>query len=118
MEQITLEGKLLFPSEYLSAFDLNGKDVTVEIEAVQVAELMMQGGLKKSKPLVFFKGAKKKLVLNKTNGQTIAAMIGGNVDNWPGNRITLFPTKVKCGRETVDAIRVRPIKPEPTNGTA
>ena len=37
-----------------------------------------------------FEGAKKKLVLNRTNGECLKALFGRNVDDWIGKRITLY----------------------------
>lgn len=111
-ESITMEGKLLFPSEYIAAADLKGKDVTLTVSRVELSELRMEGGGKKVKPLIFFQGANKKLVLNKTNAKTIAALHGGAVEGWVGKRITLYPTKARFGSSTVDAVRVRDQAPQ------
>lgn len=99
--------KLLFPSEYVGAHDLNGRDYTVTMASVTVQELMMQGGVKDKKPVVTFSDAKKKLILNKTNARTVAALYGNDTEAWKGQKITLYPTTTKCGRETVECIRIR-----------
>lgn len=99
--------KLLFPSNYVGAHDLKGKDVTLTIEAVAIEELTMAGGKTENKPIVRFKGASKALVLNKTNAKSIAKQHGKTTDDWIGKQITLYPTTTKCGRETVDCIRIR-----------
>ncbi len=99
--------KLLFPSDYVGAHDLGGEDKTVTVAKVSVQELTMQGGATEQKPVVEFSDAKKKLVLNKTNAAIVAKLHGTNTDDWVGKRITLYPTKTKCGRDVVDCIRVR-----------
>jgi len=104
---------LLFPSLYLRAADLCGRHTTVEIDRVTPEELTMRGGSKKTKGVVYLRrpnnGEKldKRLVLNRTNADTIVAMYGSETDNWIGRSITLFPAKASFGRETVDAIRVK-----------
>lgn len=115
---ITLKGELLFPTEYVAAAELKGRDVTLTIARVQVDELQRKGSsAKERKPIIYFTETKKKLVLNKTNAKTIAALYGGEVSAWAGKRITLFPTTDKFGRETVDCIRIRPKAP-PAKGQA
>ena len=51
----------------------------------------------------------KKLWCNITNGRTIAHLYG-NVENWIGKKITLYPTV--DGRNKKDCIRVRPEVPK------
>lgn len=99
--------RLMFPSRFICSADLMGKDRTVTIDRVAVEELQMVGGKTEAKPVCYFAGAKKALVLNKTNAKTIAKLHGTQTDEWAGKSITLFPTTTKFGRETVDCIRVR-----------
>lgn len=112
--KVTLGGELMFPSDYVAAVEFKGKDVTLTIVSVKLEELVMVGGTKKKKPVVCFAETKKKLVLNKTNADSIAVMYGGEARTWAGKRITLYPTKAKFGREMVDAIRVREVVPQQT----
>ena len=106
--------KLLHPNDYLGAHDLNGQDFTLTIkEVLRDQELIMQGGVKEKKPVLTFEKAKKKLVLNKTNAKAIASLHGADIDNWPGKAITIYPSKTKCGRDTVDCVRVRATVAEP-----
>lgn len=98
---------LLFPSKYLQAGDLKGKQVTVAIEAIDPrGELQVAGGKSETKPVVRLKGAKKDWVLNKTNAKIIAKLYGNEVTAWIGKHITLYATKVRFGPELVEAIRV------------
>jgi hypothetical protein len=99
---------LLFPSKYLKAADLRGKDVTVTIRDIDPrGELQMRNGAKEHKPIVTFNGTEKLWVMNKTNAQSIAKVYGPEIMQWIGKRVTLYPTRVQCGRNEVDAIRVR-----------
>ena len=102
----------MFDSEYLANWDLDG-DVTVEISKVVAGEVGgEQGRDKEHKPILYFKGAKKGMVLNKTNGKAIAGMYGTDTDEWIGQSITLFSTTCDAFGDTVDCIRVRPQKPK------
>lgn len=126
--KVLLAGELMFPSDYLSAVEFKGRDVTLTVTGVKMEELKMKGGKAESKPVLTFKETKKKLVCNKTNADSIAQMYGTEATAWVGKRVTLFPTKTQCGRDTVDCIRVRekvpggakpaPVLPGPDEGDA
>lgn len=103
--------KSFFDRDYLYAFDLQGRDVTVTIDRVTAGELTSVGGRKTKKPLCYFVGKTKPLAVNATNGKTVASLYGTNTDDWKGKRITLYPTTTQMGGETVDCIRIRPIVP-------
>lgn len=105
--------------DYMFAFDLQGKDVTVTIDRVVAGELTGQGGRKSKKPLCYFRESKsgKPLALNATNCKTIAAMYGNDTDGWVGKRVTLYPTTTQMGGETMECIRVRPQVPKQAGQT-
>lgn len=98
--------------EYMYAFDLNGRDVTVTIERVVAGELN-NGTKKNKKPLAYFKESKsgKPLALNATNCKTIAGMYGPDTDDWIGKRVTLFPTTTNSPEGVVECVRIRPKVP-------
>lgn len=108
MARPLLEGQILFPSNFLCAEDLKGKDATVAIESVGIDDLMCQGGKKKKSFLIAFAGKQKKLVCNKTNAVAIADIHGQEAKAWIGKKITIYPTTCKFGKDTVSCIRVRP----------
>ena len=117
----TLNGVLLFPSEYISSIELKGKDVCVKIAAVRFESLIMRAKngkvVKQNKPVLSFERTRKRMVLNSTNSGTIADMHGTDADHWVGKLITLYPTVCDVGREkNVPCIRVRDTRPrtEPT----
>ena len=102
-----------FPSKYLKCADLQGKAVTVKVERVEIEEI---GNDKR--PIAYFYGKEKGLVLNKTNANVIADMYGDDTDAWDGKMITLRPTRVDFKGERVDAIRVEFHQPEPVKAKA
>lgn len=118
--------RLLYPSEFLAAVDLHGKDATLTIRRVITEDLKTNKGSEK-KPVVYFEetkaraeksGAKeKRLVLNKTNALVIAKIYGYEADDWRGKRITLYPTTCDAFGEQKDCIRVRPTAPPPAPTT-
>lgn len=105
----------LMPSpDFLSEAEFVGEDgkyreFDLAIAAVTREELQLPGrsGLI-PKIVVAFEGAKKRLVLNKTNASAIKSQHGGEVANWLGKKITLFYNPgVRMGREVVGGVRVR-----------
>src|SRR5690348_13375927 len=85
-----------FESKHLKASDFPpGLKITVTIERVEV-ETIGQGKDQTNKPVVYFSGKKKGLVLNVTNANMITEIAGGNTETeeWTGLRIALYSTKV------------------------
>jgi hypothetical protein len=105
----------LFPSKFVKAADLNGKTITLTIAKLVVEELG-HGNEKERKPVLYFQKATKGLVLNRTNAMTIASLYGDESDDWPGKRISIYPTRVRAFGSMQDTIRVReeiPAEPKP-----
>lgn len=122
LKKVQLGAELLHPNDYVCALELKGKDATVTINKVVFEELRKIGqrGVEDEKervPVLLFSETPKKLILNKTNASSIAVLYGTQASEWVGKRVTLYPTRVKCGRDTVDAIRVREVVP-PAKGAA
>ncbi len=103
---ITMKGELMFPSQYLAAPDLGGKYVTVTIEKIERQALKTTKG-DEDKWVMFMKGAKKKLVLNKTNARTIAELHGPKAEKWVGKQVVLFASTCQAFGKITDCIRVR-----------
>lgn len=91
-----------FPSKYLKASDLQGRQVTVKMDR---AEYETIGDDRKL--ILYFQGKEKGMVLNKTNANNIGFIYGPNTDDWHGAEITLFEAMVDFQGKTVPAIRVR-----------
>ena len=100
----------VFPSNYVKASDLDGKPCPLTIRTCVLEELG-QGSDKETKPVVYFNGRQKGLVLNKTNANVIAEAYGDETTNWEGKPVEVFPTQVQFKGKLVDGIRVR-IQPE------
>ena len=93
----------LFPSKYLTAADLNGQSIRATIAGVTPEQM----GQNEIKPCVMFAELQKRLVLNKTNGLTIASLHGTETDHWIGKVVELYSDKVMVQGEIKDCIRVR-----------
>jgi len=98
-----MDYEAMFPSRFLKAADLQGKEHTVKIAVVTI-EKMPDG---KTKGMISFEGATKEWMLNRTNAEALAAMFGRNTDEWIGKRVTLFPKTVEAFGEEVSAVRIK-----------
>ena len=96
-----------FPSKYLAASDIPVGGVTVTIESYEVTDIG-QGERKQRKPVLYFRNAKKGLILNKTNARTIEAIFGTDeLDDWVGQPVTLVARVVEFQGDEVEAIRIK-----------
>lgn len=111
----------IFPSKYLRAADLNGHEPVVTIDRVAMETLGDD-----RKPVVYFKGKDKGVVLNKTNFNAIEDISGEeDTDNWGGTKVKLVVVKVEFQGKRVPAIRIeeagappKPRTPEPVDTPA
>ncbi len=94
-----------FPSNYLKASDLKGQQPVVTIDRVEFEPV---GRDKEMKPILYFVGKEKGMVLNKTNANNIKNLAGSpNTEDWSGFSIRLFATHVEFAGEQVEAIRIK-----------
>jgi hypothetical protein len=108
----------LFPSRYLKADDLHGKAARVTISQVDFEALRQRDGTQKVSALVYFAGARKCLVLNKTQATEIAEIAGSKeFDKWPGTVIQIAPGRAPNGKPTIVVSRPAPQPANGTNGT-
>jgi hypothetical protein len=91
-----------FPSRWLKALDIKGKRIPVTL--ANVAEEEVGDGVK---PVLYFEGKEKGLVLNKTNAEILKDAYGPETDDWAGQKAILGTHKVR-GRDgnLVDGITV------------
>lgn len=110
--------RTMFDERWVKAWDLGGKPVTVTIVKVEAGvienpkEKVNDKPKRQRLPIVWFKGAKKPLGLNKTNAQTIAKMYGNRTEDWLGKTVTIFPTTTQAFGEEKDCIRIKPAVPK------
>ena len=91
-----------FPSEYLKASDLSGRQVDVVISHVEMRDVGDD-----HKPVLFFEGKQKGVVLNKTNANNISIAYGDDTDEWTGKTVTLYEAMVDFQGRSMAAIRIR-----------
>jgi len=100
----------VYPTNYLKAEDIP-TPMTVTIEGVGMETMHDKSGKEMEKPVVSFSELPKGLVCNKTNWKMLTKLFGDETDAWKDKRITMVIVPVDAFGETVDAIRLTPVKP-------
>jgi hypothetical protein len=94
----------VYPRKYAIGQDIDGKEPTLAIRTVTLEQM---GEAHDKKPVIWFIGAKKGVVLNKPMARTIADMYGPETDNWTGKYVTLYTEAVRAFGEDHCAIRAK-----------
>lgn len=86
-----------------------GRDVVVEIERVELGQVTGQDNRKANRCVLHFKGKKRPLALNSTNGKAVAAMYGPMTESWPGKLVALYvgETRDPADGTKIDCVRIR-----------
>jgi len=108
-----------FNPNYLGSYSLEpGEEKTLTITGLKDEDVVSPDGKTEVLPVLHFK-EDKPLILNKTNAKAVAKVVGSDyVEEWPGNRITIYTEKVKAFGEMVNALRVRTVAPKKDKLTA
>ncbi len=92
----------VFPGKYLRADDLAGREPIVTIKKIENENLGDD-----LKPVLYFEGKDKGLVMNKTNWNAIVDITGHeDSDDWVGSKVKLVMRKVDFQGKRVPAIRI------------
>jgi hypothetical protein len=95
-------------SQYLKAVDLPERSaLDLTIDKVKVEEIDDGNGTKQEKPVLYFGGKEKGIVLNKTNGETLISNYGDDTDAYPGEPIVLFRSETQFQGKLVPCLRIR-----------
>lgn len=92
----------IFPSKYVKAADLQGREPTVVIAGAEVEKIGDDHKL-----VIYFRGKEKGLVCNRTNADSIALLYGDDTDAWIGKEITLTTAIVTFQGKSTEAVRVK-----------
>lgn len=105
--------KQLTDPRFIGAYALpNGADLTVAINYVQKETITMMGGKKEDHLLMYLYDGWQPMILNATNGKTIEALYGPYIEDWAGQRVTLYASTTKMGGELVQCLRIRARVPQ------
>lgn len=107
-EKVTHWKKLTNPN-YIGAHDFQpNQELTVTIESILQEPVKNMDGKEEMCIVAKISGAKKPLILNKTNCKIISKVANTPyIEKWTGVKIILYVAKVKAFGEVVDAIRVK-----------
>lgn len=101
-----------FTGNFLDASDLMARgEITLEISGVVAPNAEKDAAGKViNKGIIAFKGAKKRLILNKTNAKIIRLAHGDKASEWVGKKVTLCVRWLKeaFGQQNVPVIRIVP----------
>lgn len=100
-----------FEGNFLDALDVPPNGITVEISEVTAPKAEKDNtGKVIDKAILSFKGAKKRLILNKVNSKIIALQHGKKASEWVGKQITLTVRYLEkaFGQRNVPVIRIKP----------
>lgn len=108
--------KNFIDKDYLGSHNLEeGEEMLLTIEKFEGEEMVVKVGGKKDekvpKQVLYFKEDVPKMIMNITNGNTIASLYGSHPDQWVGKQIQVYATPVKAFGKTQDALRVRDFVP-------
>tara|TARA_Y100000034_G_C6733069_1_gene324883 strand:+ start:138 stop:542 length:405 start_codon:yes stop_codon:yes gene_type:complete len=99
-----------FPSKYLKADDFGDAEQAMTISNVVMEDI----GSNEVKPILYFQGHDKGVVLNKTNSTNLARAFGDETNAWIGQSVILFIVWVDYQGKSVRGIRLR--SQTPTTG--
>ena len=100
----------LYGGKYLTAADIKNPR-TAKIERVEHTEFSRAGEPVRKKAVVHFMGAKKPMVLNKTNAFTIASAFSKDFNAWIGKQVRIQAEMVNFAGKSTQGLRVYPIAP-------
>ena len=108
MEEKVTHWKKLTDPNYIGAEILQpGQELTLTIEKVVKEQVKSADGTNEC-IVAYFKGAKKGMILNKTNCKIISKRLDSPyIEQWVGKSITIYAAKVRAFGELVEALRVK-----------
>lgn len=92
-----------FPSKWLKADDID-RETTVTIQDVTMENI----GDDDRKPVIWFEGYDKGMVLNKTNANNVSGLYGADSDGWIGKSMLLATAMVDFQGRSTRALRLYP----------
>ena len=105
--------KNFIDKDYLGSHNLEpGEEMLLTITQFVGEEKITTGEGEKLKQVLYFKEEVPKMIMNITNGNTMAMLYGSHPDGWTGKQIQVYATSVKAFGKTQDALRIRDFIPK------
>jgi hypothetical protein len=104
----------VYPSKYLRGADLAAHAVTVTIDSIALEPFFdPESKQTVKKPVLYFAGKSKGLVLGKSLAYKIAEILGSDdMDDWKGKRVVIFTEKRNVYGEVKDLFTARAAPPQ------
>lgn len=97
-----------FPSKYLKAADIpDDRPVTVTMDHVKIENVAGGDNPDDEKPVLYFQGKTKGMVLNKTNSGILSDAYGDETEEWAGKPVQLTATETLFQGKMVPCLRVK-----------
>jgi len=108
--------KNFIDKEYLGSHNLEkGEEMLLTIDRFEGEEMVVKVGSKTeekvAKQVLYFREDVPKMIMNITNGNTIAQLYGTHPDGWIGKKIQVYATPVKAFGKIDNALRIRDFIP-------
>lgn len=94
-----------FPTRFISAYDLGGKEPILTIHAIDFELVRDETRTQQTCPIVYFDRAKKGLKLTKDKGRELVKMWGPVYQTWIGRNVQLYVRRTRVG----EAVFMRPL---------
>ena len=98
-----------FEGNFIDALALTDGKVTLTIKSyAKPNEVKAKDSRPIDKPVLYFEKTDKGLILNKTNAKAIGLVLGNEMDNWEGHKVTLFRDQCEAfGIKNTPCVRAR-----------
>ena len=93
---------------YIKPPMLRGAVVPVTIDRIEFQELHPRPGATEIKPVCYFVGKQKGLILTSTNQDMLRNTYGDDITASYGKTVTLTAEQIKVAGKLIDTIRIRP----------
>lgn len=109
--------KNFIDKDYLGSHNLEkGEEMLLTIERFEGEEMVVKVGSKTDekvpKQVLYFKEDVPKMIMNITNGNTIASLYGTHPDGWIGKKIQVYAANVRAFGKEQEALRIRDFIPK------
>ena len=95
----------LYPSKYVKSDDLGNQRLTLQVGAIKLEAVEEHAP---DKPVMYFNGKQKGMVLNKTNTLLCANCWGDETDGWTNQWLELFVEPKMFNGKVVNGLSVAP----------
>lgn len=101
--------------DYLGSHNLEpGEEMLLTITKFEGEEKVKTADGEKVAQVLYFKEDVPKMIMNNTNGTTIASLYGTHPDQWVGKQIQVYAANVSAFGKKQEALRVRDFIPQRT----